>query len=362
MATDRALEILRFRGELPRQKQNRLIFLAADYDAVSRLRDQVRSVLAWQSIVDDSREMRLNLDQFQLKQANQSLTAASEALGRMVRETYKWILSPMQEPVPGKGVSEIRWEYFPINAGAPNMAAEILRVLKENEILITEWAPVHLAKLLKDWFWKDAPEAGALDVWQKTCAYLYMPRLKDDTVYKLAIEAGSESRDFFGLAQGKEGDQYIGFTFGKRTGVFLDNSLLLVEPAAAAAFEAQKQAAQRTALQPEPGPGGFVREDPPGGGGYGGGTVPPVPPAPPAQPAGKKHFYGSIDLDPVRAKLQFNNLVDEVIGNFTVKPGVRVKIAIEIEAETDAGFDDSLQRAVKENCNALKFKTAEFEE
>lgn len=362
LATDRALEILRSRGEQPRQNQNRLIFLTAEYDVVSRLRDQVRSVLAWQSIVDDSREMRLNLDQFQLKQANQSLNGASEALGRMVRETYKWILSPIQEAVPGKGISEIRWEHFLINASAPNMAPEILRVLRENEILITEWAPVHLAKLLKDWFWKDAPEAGAMDVWQKACAYLYMPRLKDDTVYKLAIEVGSASRDFFGLAQSKEGDQYVGFTFGQRTGIFLDNSLLLVEPAAAVAFEAKKRAAEQTPPQPEPGSGGVVREGPPGGGGYGGGTVLPVPPAPPAQPAGKKHFYGSIDLDPVRAKLQFNNLVDEVIGNFTAKPGVRVKIAIEIEAETEAGFDDSLQRAVKENCNVLKFKTAEFEE
>ena len=28
-------------------------------------------------------------------------------------------------------------------------------MLKENELLITEWAPIHLAKVLKDWFWKD---------------------------------------------------------------------------------------------------------------------------------------------------------------------------------------------------------------
>jgi uncharacterized protein len=53
--------------------------------------------------------------------------------------------------------------------------------------------------------------------------------------------------------------------------------------------------------------------------------------------------------------------VDEVISNFTAKPGVRVKISIEIEAEADASFDESLQRAVKENSNVLKFKTAEFE-
>ena len=47
---------------------------------------------------------------------------------------------------------------------------------------------------------------------------------------------------------------------------------------------------------------------------------------------------------------------------FTAKPGVKVRIAIEIQAETETGFDDNLQRAVKENCKVLKFKSAEFEQ
>ena len=46
---------------------------------------------------------------------------------------------------------------------------------------------------------------------------------------------------------------------------------------------------------------------------------------------------------------------------FTARPGVKVKIAIEIQAESATGFDDGLQRAVKENCNVLRFKNAEFE-
>ena len=46
---------------------------------------------------------------------------------------------------------------------------------------------------------------------------------------------------------------------------------------------------------------------------------------------------------------------------FTSKPGVKVKIAIEIAAETATGFDDNLQRAVKENCKVLRFTNAEFE-
>ena len=75
----------------------------------------------------------------------------------------------------------------------------------------------------------------------------------------------------------------------------------------------------------------------------------------------RKHFYASIELDSLVAKKQFADLVDEVILQFTSKPGVKMKISLEIEAESATGFDDSLQRAVKENCNVMKFKNAEFE-
>ena len=92
--------------------------------------------------------------------------------------------------------------------------------------------------------------------------------------------------------------------------------------------------------------------------------------AKPTYPAGggattqstKKQFYGSIELDAIQAKKQFADLVDEVVLQFTSRPGVKVKIAIEIQAEAATGFDDGLQRAVKENCNVLRFKNAEFEE
>ncbi|MGQ9855003.1 MAG: hypothetical protein ACUVTG_16570, partial [Candidatus Oleimicrobiaceae bacterium] len=60
-------------------------------------------------------------------------------------------------------------------------------------------------------------------------------------------------------------------------------------------------------------------------------------------------------------KKQFADLVDAVVQQFIMRPGVKVAIAIEIQAESSTGFDDGLQRAVKENCNVLKFKNAEFE-
>lgn len=364
LAIERATEILKTRGDQPRFKQNRLIFLAADYDSVSRLKDQVRSTLAWQSIVADIKEMKLNLDQFQSRQASKSLEGANEALRRMIRETYKWMVAPMQEARPGKGLSDIQWEHFQVNPGAQNLSQEIERVLKENELLITEWAPIHLATVLKNWFWKDdAKETNALNVWQQSCQQLYLPRLKDDTVFQHTLAAGAESRDFFGFAQGKEDGRYLGFSFGKRTSPFLDSSLLLIEPVTAAGYaEAQRAAeeaarpkqAESTASATRDGETSLRVEDSAKQTYVSGGST--------AQQSLKKQFYGSIELDPILAKKQFADLVDEVVLQFTSRPGVKVRIAIEIQAEAPMGFDDGMQRAVKENCNVLRFRNAEFED
>lgn len=361
LAIDRAAEILKKRGDQPRFKQNRLIFLAADYDSVSRLKDHVRSFLAWRSIVADYKENRIVLDNLMAKQASASLEQAEDTVRRMIRETYKWIVAPMQEARPGKGLSDLRWEHFQVNPGAQNWSQEIERVLKENELLINEWAPIHLAKVLKDWFWKDdVKETSALNVWQQSCQQLYLPRLRDDVVFQMTLAAGAESRDFFGFAQGKEDGRYVGFSYGKRTTVILDGSLLLIEPFAAAGYMQTLRAAEeasRTAASP--GGGGAAA---PGQGGSTS-TIPATEPGKVSTSgqSANKLFYGSVELNPFMAKKQFADIVEEVLQQFTLRPGSTVRIAVDIEVTSTTGFDDATQRAVKENCNVLKFKNADFE-
>lgn len=363
-ALDRALDILKNRGEQPRQKQNRLIFMAADADSVSRLKDQVRSVLAWQSIVSDVKEGRLNLDMLQGKQASKSLEDAKDALERMVREAYKWLLVPMQEARAGKGVSDIAWEHFQINPATANRMQEIEQVLKDNELLISDWAPIHLANLCKTWFWKDeAPEVKALDVWQKSCSYLYLPRLRDDNVLRNTLAAGAGSRDFFGFAYGKEGERYVGFQFGKATSPILDDAMLLVAPDAAAAFDKlmQDEEAARLAAATATSSGGTAGATTTGTSsttttyGTGGQTTHGTVNEPPPKAAKKKLFFGSVELNPLQPKAQFSDVVDEIVMLLN-RPDVRLKISVEIEAESSGGFDENIQRAVRENCNQLRFK------
>jgi hypothetical protein len=110
-ARDAAAAILRMRGEQPRQKQNRLLFLAADADQVMHLKDTVRALLAWRSIEADIKDGRLNLDTLQVRQAAQNREQASDT-DRLVRETFRCLIAPSQTTKPNGELSEIEWKMF----------------------------------------------------------------------------------------------------------------------------------------------------------------------------------------------------------------------------------------------------------
>jgi len=357
-----AEKILRNRGDQPRQKQNRLIFLAPDFDVVSRLKEQGRIYLAWKSIVTDIESGTLNQDLTHLNQAKRHRDSAEQSLSQLIRETYKWLIAPIEEFIKGKPT--LNWEVVSVSPTAPNLVQAIEEKLREEEWLIYEWSPIHLRNVLKQWYLKDGvTEVSALKVWQDTCHYLYLPRLVNDNVFRNAIVQGLETEDYFGFASGKEGDRYLGFSFGRGSIASLDESSLLIDREAAAAYaERIRQATQPIPQPTQPDETGGTAS--PGATGGAGTTTPGQTGQPGAGPSAsvKKQFYGTITLDPVKAKMDFATIMDEVVQQFTAKLGVDVTISVEIEAKTRDGFDEALQRTVKENCNVLRFSNAEFED
>jgi len=359
-----AEKVLRNRGDQPRQKQNRLIFLAPDFDVVSRLKEQARIYLAWRSIVADIESGALNQDLSHLNQAKQNRDGAEQSLGQLIRETWKWLLAPVEDFV--KGRPELNWEAVSIPPTSLNLIQSIEEKLKEEEWMVYEWSAIHLRKVLKDWYLKNGvSEVSAPKVWRDTCHYLYLPRLVNDQVFRNAISQGVESEDFFGFASDKEEDRYLGFCFGKGSIAPLDESSLLIEREAAAAYAEKLRKAQQPAPQPGAIDSGLI------GTGAASGSRPDISEGPiggsyaepTAAPAiAKTHFYGTVDLDAVKAKMDFATIMDEVVQQFTAQLGVDVTISVEIEARKKGGFDESLQRTIKENCNVLKFSSSEFEE
>ena len=351
-----AEKILTFRGDKLRQKRNRLIFFAADTSVVSRLNDAGRTYLAWREIMTDINEGKLNLDLFQANRARKSTEDAEKNLQQIVREAYKWIICPMQLEAIDK--ETVNWEAVSVSTNATKLIQEIENRLREEEWIISEWAPIHLKKLLAQLYFKEGmSDVNGLKVYQDTCEYLYLPRLINKQVYQNTIRQGLDSEDFFGFASGKDGDRYLGFRFGDSDGGILptlDDACVLIDKAAASEYR------EKIKPDPEPVPPISPVDDD--------STSPSLPdnttdpsPVPLIQTIIKKQFYGQINLDPVKAKMNFADVVDEVVENFTAKHGVDVSILVEIRAESEAGFDEALQRTITENCNTLKFRTAEFE-
>lgn len=362
-ARELAQKILRSRGEQPRQKQNRLIFLVPDFEQVGRLKDMVRVMLAWRSIEADIKDLRLTLDNHQQRQATQGREQAAETVLRLVRETYRRILAPVQLEKRNGGLEEQGWEDFMLNSAAPGLGREIERVVAENELVIGEWAPIHLNRLLAKWYWKDgARDVPAVQVWQHMCQYLYMPRLTKSTVMQSTIAAGAASQDFFGLAYGREGDKWRGFSLGRSTTPLMDE-LLLIEPAAAAAYAAEIQPPAVSPSAPSPASGGVAEP----------GTVSPDTSQPvgaastsasasaSTSPERPTRFFAMAELDPVRASLDFSRLAEELIGLFSASPGTQVTIKVDIEAKSTEGFGESVVRAAKENGKVLGVRSVDFE-
>ena len=348
---------IRNNGPKPRYRGNRLIFLAADHATISRLNDAARVALAWDSIVNDVKEGRLNIDLLQKNQAEKELKTAEEVLPRAARECYKWLLCPMQETPTDPKPSV---EAFALNTTGGSVSGEIERVCTENELVITTWSPIHLRSKLKELYWKEGQSAaGAAAFFEDTLRYLYLPRIKNRDVLSQAIRTGAGSRDFFGTAYGQTGDSFDGFQFGGGS-VQLDDTLLLIEPEAAKQYEARIEQSRRA---PDTGAGfrdhaGSPFEvitgreagapDKDKGDGSGGRVLP-------------RSFHGTVEVAPATAKMRMVQIADEIISVLGSDPNASVKVVVEISADFPDGAKDAVKRAVSENARTLGLKSADWE-
>ena len=218
-----------------------------------------------------------------------------------------------------------------------------------------------MKEILHKWYFKDGiVEISPLKIWQDCCSYLYLPRLCNEDVLKRTIQNGVMSGDFFGFAAGKEGDKYLDFSFEKPTLCQLNTSSLLIEINQSKAYQAnlitQRQKIENSYnLAPE-NVALSVHEEKNNVAHSTQETV-----EEPVFQAQKNRFYGTVSLDPIKAKGDFATIIDEVVEHFTSQLGVKVKIDIEITASNKDGFTTDIQRIIKENCNSLQFELVEFE-
>ena len=335
-ASGSVLDYIHNHGTKPRHRGNRLLFLAPDMAALTGLRDAARVALAWNSIVDDAKEGRLNIERLQKKQAGNELQTAEDVVICAARECYKWLLCPVQDAPTDQ---TLKVEAFPLTTGGL-AASELERVCTENELVITTWSPIHLRTKLEELYWKEGKTAaGAMVFWEDTLRYLYMPRFKNRDSLTKAIRTGAACKDFFGMAYGQSGASYEGFHFGDGN-VQVDDTLLLIEPETARAHD--------KAHSPGPTPRG---------------SLPPEPkPSGPARPTPKaRSFFGTAEIAPSAAKMGLVQLADEIISVLCSDPNGTVKVTVQITAEFQNGVSDQIRRTVTENASSLGFKRKTWE-
>lgn len=161
-----------------------------------------------------------------------------------------------------------------------------------------------------------------------------------------SLHTDSGTRDFYGTAYGQTGEKYEGFKFGDAN-VQFDDTLLLIEPGAAQAFEvAHPPVIPRDSTPP-------VGTPPK--------TTNPVA-VPQIQTAAKaKSFYGSADVTAATAKMRLVQIADEMISILAADPTAEIKVRLEIHADFPSGAQDTTKRAVSENAKTLGFNNAEWE-
>ena len=96
VAEDAAIEFLTKRGTNARIHKNSLVFLAPEVDRVDILLNAVRQRMAWEYILENKDS--LNLDQHNIKVAGSRVAQAKQTVADSIREAYRWILVPTQEP------------------------------------------------------------------------------------------------------------------------------------------------------------------------------------------------------------------------------------------------------------------------
>ena len=171
-----------------------------------------------------------------------------------------------------------------------------------------------------------------------------------------AVRTGAASRDFFGTAYGQHEEKFDGFQLGGGS-VQVDDTLLLIEPDAALAYEATQKAAV-TATAPSITTGGNA--EPPATV-TGGGTPQPGTTEPGVAAVRARSFHGTVEVAPATAKMRLVQFAEEIIAVLSSDPNASVRVVVEVSAEFPNGAKDTIKRAVSENARSLGLKSADWE-
>jgi len=351
-AESEALAFLNKRGTNARIHKNSLVFLAPDVDRVDVLLNAVRQRMAWASILDNRDS--LNLDQHNIKVAEARVTQSKQTVADAIREAYRWILVPTQEP----GAAEVELEAILMN-GDGTLAERVTKKADSGEFVVRTFSPSLLRMQINRLnLWKDKPYVALDALTGYFSQYVYMPKVTTpkvviDCVWRLD-ELITIEYDGFAYADSYEDGRFVGLTTSRPAAVRQGG--LLVDPKVATEQIEQDQA-ERDKDKPggdtDPTPPDDTVTPPPGGGGGttpgGGGGVGPTPPLTPTR------FHATKTLTSDRVVRDVGQIYEEIIRHFVTTNGVAVKVTLDVESQDLDKLTPDQRAAIRENLNTLGF-------
>jgi hypothetical protein len=340
-------DLLNSRGTAPRYYKNALVFIAPDKLQWESLEEGVRDYLAWDSILNDTEV--LNLDAGSVRQATKKKNIADKTVIDRIDETFIWAIYPNQED----GTSQIEMKSEKIRSGDGHFIQRAVNQLSRDTTVYTQWSPDGLLHELEKWnLFKEESHISLKQLWEYFASYSYLPRLESDQILIQAITQGLKSKDYFGYAGSvSDSGEYRGLVFGDpMPQVQLNDSSVLIKKEKAEELEKEyskpEEETEETGRVSE-------REDD-------------------DETTGdkqkeeaiksKKRYYASTELDPLRFTSQAGEIGENIVAHLQAHKDAKVKITVDIQADSDSGFNDDLVRTVSENSNALNINQHGFED
>jgi predicted AAA+ superfamily ATPase len=351
-AVEAASQILTSRGTGPRTWQNTLIFLAPERDPLLLLEDAVRHWLAWESIENDIESGQLDVGTYQKKQAEGKLKQAEITVTVRLTETWSRLLIPQQD-----GRKPIAWSVERLPSGDGTFEERAGKKLVPEGTLFETLGPDVLALYMeRNNLWQKQDHVSVRQIWDWTCQYLYMPKLRDQNVLLTCIQDAARSiHSPFAYANSwneETGYHNLAFT-GAQTTVRADGSSVLVR--IEKAQEQRRAEEEKERALRDRGNGGIVEPIDPIG------PVDPSPPPPPPERSIRR-FHASVPLPPLGIGGKAGQIGDEILQHLAKLPKAQMGLSLEIQVRLPEGAPESVRRIVEENCRTLKFTSFGFEE
>jgi len=178
IARKKSAAFLSHYGVGPRRYRNTLVFVAPDPGKLEELLEELRSYLAWKSMI----ELPGGLEPRLVERCKAQVVKVAERREIALQEAFGWVLAPHQTEPGGP----VEWEELPLSAQGKSLAESVaLTLAAAGLIRMDDLGLAEDINSARAWL-GDSIHSGA-QLADEFARHLYLPRLIDDRILQNAL-------------------------------------------------------------------------------------------------------------------------------------------------------------------------------